>query len=990
MKKVKDSEMFTTALKGKNITLPLGIKKTVGNTDIIICLDSLVITSRYAYAVMYVIIEDTKNNKTLAFWGKDIRFTKKGGLTGDARLELLQTYDLAFGNKIKVSFLVDATHKNFVVFNCDGFKHLHVDAKTYFSRELFLPENADGTIKPSGQVTAEFMTDLVGFNDWVVQIANVPSFQVKGMEGTSFAVKTIAFDRSSFENPTGITFPANYDYPGFAPGVSPTMWEGFYVNGLTVTLPKEFKLKNNGTKRISFSVEKALIDKLGFTGTVAVNNLLAMGEAQMVSWDYSLDYIGVTFLKSTPTGASFRGKIKVPINKEAEYFKYNAIILPDNKYEFTVSTATQLTFPLWGMGQIDIFPDSRLDVNIEGGNFTPTALLSGKCTIGTELNGSAGSNNTSKEDNSMTLASITFQKLLITTKSPYLDIAPGGGISLGASSQKMAKMPVCLEELGFVKGEAGSEKIGIRVGLKVNLLGQSDPGTFAAGAVVTIWGKRNASSNKWEYANAELNELSIDVDISAVYLKGNIKFFRDDEVYGSGFAGSIEIQIKAMEGLGMSSNVMFGKKKRAASDDIFRYWYVDANIYLGPARIPILSIININAIGLGAYYGLEPITDGSVKTKFTTKNGVGYIPKETGGLGLKAMLGIEGPTKQVYNGELGLEISFSVTGSLEYIIFTGFVQCVSLKVPGNVTNMADKYKKLQEKTKVTSLISQKDKPADPAAVNNEINSKSGGSIMAEWKMVYNRTKREFSADIDLFVNVASVITGINGNNNAGRISLYVGPSKWYFRLGVPKQPMGVDIIGVAKASTYFVVGHDLPAPEPMPNGHSADFTSSTKGDAGLGKGFGFGTRVEIRGQLGGGIYAYIAGGVGADIFVFNEGQVYCSATGANRGIKDWYAYGQVYVYVKAGVGLDVCIPWFKPTCRCGGCWTVCCRKWCGCREFCGPWLCCWERRDACVKKEWSAQLGVAATFEGIKPLWAKMYIDNPIKSFSIEVGKHCN
>lgn len=991
LKQVTDNEMFTTALKGKNITLPVGIKKTIGNSTIVICIDSLVFTSRYAYAVVYAIVEDKKNKKKLAFYGKDIRFTKDGGFTGDARIELLQTYSMAFGEKVNVNFLVDATHQNYVVFNCDGFKHLHVDAKVLFSRDLFIPENTDGTINnnPLAKVSAEFRTDLEGFDDWLVQISNVPSFQVKGLEGTSFSVQTLTFDYSSLINPTGIVFPAGYDYPTFGAGVSNNVWEGFYVSNLTVRLPKEFKLKNNATKRIELTMEKGIIDKMGFTGSIAVRNLLAMGDAKMVSWDYSLDNIGVTFLKSTPTSATFSGRLKVPVTKDTEVFGFTANILPNNQYNFVVKNESTLNFPLWGMGQIDLYKDSYIKIEINQGDFKPTALLSGICKIGADVNGKQGVNDTTKADNSLTLASISFQKIMVTVTAPYLDVAPGGGISLGGSSQKMSKMPVCLNQLGIVKDQAGH--VGILIQLTVNLLGSGDPGAFGASATVTIWGERNPVNERWQYYKTQLDRLSIDVDINAVSVKGYIEFFRDDVTYGSGFAGGVDIKINALQGLGLSSNVLFGKKKRAASDDIFRYWYVDGNITLGAARIPILPVLYVSSIGAGAYYGVEPITDQTIDTKFKDKNGVGYIPKETAGLGLKAMLGVEGPTKQVFNGELGLEISFSTSGSLEYIIFSGMVQCVDLKGASGLTNMASKYKDLQKKTKVASLVSQKDTKAKPEEVNAEINQKPGGAIMVKWMMEYNATKREFVADVDLYVNVLSIITGAYPANGAGSLNIYIGPNKWYYRLGVPSKPMSVKALDIASISTYFVAGHDLPAPLPMPNGHQADFTSSVKGDAGLGKGFGFGARIAITGKLGGAIYAYIEGGLGADVFLFNEGPVYCSSTGSNRGIKDWYAFGQVYVYVKAGVGIDICVPFIRPTCHCGGCWTWCCRRWCGgCHRTCGPYLCCWETYKICARSDWSAQIGIAAEFQGIKPFWGKLYIDNPVKSFTIEVGKKCN
>jgi hypothetical protein len=93
LKEIREDQRYTTLMDGKNVELPIGlVNKQAGDKQYVVCIDSIVLTPQYAYCVVYLVMEDLKNGKTLEFYARDIRFSRSGGFTGDARLELLQTY----------------------------------------------------------------------------------------------------------------------------------------------------------------------------------------------------------------------------------------------------------------------------------------------------------------------------------------------------------------------------------------------------------------------------------------------------------------------------------------------------------------------------------------------------------------------------------------------------------------------------------------------------------------------------------------------------------------------------------------------------------------------------------------------------------------------------------------------------------------------------------------------------------------------------------
>ncbi len=937
LKSVKDNQAFTTLLEGKNIELPIGIKRTVGNKEVTICLDSLVFTPTYAYGVLYVIIEDTKNNKTLAFLGRDIRFTKDGGFTGDARLELLQTYDMAYGPNINVSFLVDATHENYVVFNCEGFKHLHVDARVLFSRNIFIPESPSGDVARSpAQVSADFRTDFESLDNWMVQISNVPKFQVVGLEGLSFQLNKLAFDYSSTQNPTGIAFPAGYSHSALTSG-NANLWEGFYVEGLSITLPEQIKLKSNSTKRIVLTVEKALIDKLGFTGRASVTNLLPLAEGDMSGWSYSIDYLAVDVVKSVPVGASFIGQLVVPITKETEKFGYAANFLPGGNFNFKISTTSTISFPLWGAGSVSIYPDSYIQVGTVSKKFVPKASLTGKLSITTTVNGDKGDENTSDKNSNLALAELTFTKLIIQTDGPLISLDPNGGaVSFGspAMQQKCTNLPVTIENLGI---RTEGNKLGFSFTLKINITGEKDAGGgFGGTAGIIVWGERGTGL-KWKYSNTELNKIGVKANIAIIGIDAMLEFFRNDPIYGSGFAASLDLTINlSATKIVVKSRGIFGKKDVPSKpSEIYRYFALDALLELPTVITLYPPVLFLNAFGGGASYKMGVDTKMPVaNAKFVSLSGVAYTPDYNKGLGLKAIVGIQGATRQIYEGQLIFEVMFNSSGGLSMIGFSGYVQVASVGTGSKMAKMASSVSGMVAKAKTAEAalgavgvksILETSKAKDEEVYGEITKMAEGGAIMAQWRMTYDLDNSTFICINDIFIDVYGIVKGIHAYGHAGRVDILFSPKEWHIFVGRPDYALGTSMMGFLDMSGYFMMGQNLPPPRPMPNGQKNVFPNVPIDGMGLGARIG---TPDVKMDVG---WLWFRAGfkAGFDVLLYNvKGQ---SCNGKAKGIKGWYLIGQVYILGYVNTGLRTKINYPYPCC--GG-WDCCCtgRKW---------WRRCW-------------------------------------------------
>lgn len=376
LEEVTTKRKFLRTFKdNQKIDLPFGIAKTVGQKEYVIAVDSIVVTPLYAYAVVYSVLKDVASGESFAF-GAKIALSRDGGFAVEGgKLFLLSNKSIRFGQASTIE-LLGGNDQTFVDFDCNGYVGVGANLKITLLSDVLEQDQS-----PGQDVSFTTHTYFTNFDQWVISLDNLPDFQFKGLDDFTFSANSLVLDRSSAANSQNFTFPVGYDL-----GSDPNTWEGFCLQGLSVTLPTQFK-KRNSDKRITFSIANAIIDKQGFTGTIAGSNLITLDEGDMNGWSFSLDQLSIAINRNNFNALGFEGQIVLPVNKEDRPFNYSALIEkgPTTSYFFSVATSETLELPLWGASNVLLYKDSRLEVQVKDKVFVPEAILSGKMDISASL-----------------------------------------------------------------------------------------------------------------------------------------------------------------------------------------------------------------------------------------------------------------------------------------------------------------------------------------------------------------------------------------------------------------------------------------------------------------------------------------------------------------------------------------------------------------------------------------------------------------------------
>ena len=128
-------------------TLPVGIQRTIGGLTYTVIISKLEATPAGSFIEAYCMLELPQTGDKIAFRGKKIPFSNSGGFSGIGRLELIGNYHIKLTDKIL--FTLEGRGNTFVEFDCDGFKGIGLEAGIEFSRDLLVPEEVDGSVKPT-------------------------------------------------------------------------------------------------------------------------------------------------------------------------------------------------------------------------------------------------------------------------------------------------------------------------------------------------------------------------------------------------------------------------------------------------------------------------------------------------------------------------------------------------------------------------------------------------------------------------------------------------------------------------------------------------------------------------------------------------------------------------------------------------------------------------------------------------------------------------
>jgi TANFOR domain-containing protein len=869
------------------VGMPLGIDNTVDGQRLTIGIMGCKFTSTTATLNALVSLDIPELHGWLSLGANDICFHPGGLNMGQGKLFLPMDRDLAYTDDIRIILKAQALPRDsgtYVSWDCAGFRELAISGLVRFGRNLFLPDALDGTVGP-GQVEGRFAMKVQRQGNWMSRLDMDP-FQVAGLPEWGFTASEAYLDFSDLQNAASMTYPEGYG------GDNTIMWKGFYMKRLAVRLPNKFKTFGDPTQRISGSVNNMLIDGTGFSGRFAIENLIRVEDGNLDGWAYSLDSVYLSMVSNNFRNAGLTGEVRLPISASDE-LKYNASLNRSSagafSFEFRIQPKDTLQAQIWETS-LSLLPTSRISVVVDGAGFAASSDLSGSLSISGSRGGRGGA-----QIDGMGFRGISFEHFVINSRGPnYISV---GSFARASAQHSAGGFPLSITNINITSRSGPSlmefdqspgARFGIEFVVALNLTGES--GGFRAAGKIALLGKLSLTGERqgWTFSGVNLDSIAVGGDIGPVRINGSLAFYNSHPVYGKGIKGYLSVGMQPT--INVEATVQFGEVNG------FRYWYVDAMATWSPG-VTLFTGVDLRGLGGGAWYHMrapEPVSFSRIpasgvggagartatrptsETPGATSTGGAFTPDGSIGLGfqLKVKVGATSGSS-AYHGLITLGAQFvESTGGMESIFLRGdFI------------------------------------------IMSESDNRATAAIAASVDIRYNFVTSTFQTNVEVFVNIADVLVGVNPNNMAGHIEIFASPQKWYIYVGKPDVPVGLALqLGstrLARASFYFMCGMDLPPMPPLPDkiaralniNIERDVTNLARGD-----GFAMGTNVQI-GPLGIEImpfYARLDLEFGFDLSVKKYTQR-CEgmAAGETLGENGWYARGQIYGYLDASLGLFV-------------------------------------------------------------------------------------
>jgi len=855
-------------------SLPMGIMKQVGGLNYLIAIDGMAFTPQGATLNAYVSLDVPNSERRIAFAGRNIGF-HPGGLTSggtSTKLVLVEDQTIPMGQKVSL-VLTTADSKNYVEWDCNGFKAINIKGYFEFSSNTLVGIKPDGTADSNKKIKASFETNMT---DWGTMLAmvSIDPFMVPKLKGMAFEVNEAWVDYSDLANPAGIRFPSGYSG---VQGGSPNLWQGFYLKRVTITLPKE--LETNDGRRKTLNARNLLIDDQGVTGAFSAANLINFDKGSMNNWPFTVDSLGVQIETNQLVGGAFSGRLRLPVFDDDSPVNYAAVISEGNNgkldYLFTLKPTADLNADVFS-AKFTLAANSSITIRTVNGKFKPEAKLHGSVTVEAALKGNSKAR----------FNGVTFQNLALYSEAPYIR---GGTFDLAANEssgdKKLAKFPITLEKLGF---SFNDKEMALTVGVAVHLSKAEDKG-FSGATTVKVIGEsyQDGSRLRWRYKKTELKDIFIDIDADAYSIKGALSLYNEDPTFGNGFRGAVEARFSD---IAVSCTAQFGNK------DGLRYWYVDGKVLLNASSSIPLGNSGLAIFGFmgGLYYHMEhqnpdivapggyeeAAEDDTPDTSIGgTASGAKYVPSRNVKWGFKAGLTLGTLAPAVFNADAAFEMAFRSGGGLAYVKFMG-----------------DAY------------------------LMTPLNKRSKNvPFYADLDVIYDNVNGVFHANMDVYVNVAGIIKGVQPNNLAGSMVIHADSEDWYVHIGSPDKRVGLQFIGLMRTQSYFQAGtviDDFPAPPEKVQSIMGDIDLDLMRDENqlkTGGGIAFGSSLEVStGKLQVLVfYGEFNAGIGFDIMLRDYKDARCKGSSSPLGINGWYASGQAWAYIEGRIGIRVNLKFIK-------------------------------------------------------------------------------
>lgn len=960
---VKDNNLYKSLIDGKEFSFPIGVLPNDGDRNYAVVINKVFMTPDGMYAEVFMKVK-VSSKTTLYFLADKVPYSRSGGFAGDMRLYLLVTDSLQIGKGFNIEFkgltnllksgqtgvsLGNTDSCCFITFNCKGFKDVTLTGSVNFDKRTIVTDS-----KTKAQVSIKYQIQAAKISNFTIDLRNIPDFEFTNLPGFKCSMPQLTLDNSEVVNAGNFALPQWYkdsvavmrnknpitaaDTAGTG-NIDGVQWKGIYIPSLVIEIPKAFKEKSPN-EILVITGEDIIIDGNGVTALTHAEgkNNTPFYDGTLKGWEYSIDKITFNMIASCLSSASINGGITLPISKKGTQSQvFFGLLVTKNLSESDLhyagyvdinKTGGLINVQAFGVAKMSI-THATIDFNYSAGQFTPSVNINGSLSLTPKKKTADTTAAAAAKEKPAGGFGIVFQRLIISTQAPYIDIdkVNGGYCKMSTGGQTMSNFPVSIDAISLIK-QSGGQRLGIQISLTVQLQksggGSSGGSGFGGSATFTIWTKRDAITRKWAYDDFSLDKIVIDVNNDAFKLHGELSTFKGDVLYGTGFCGKIKLSLMK-EKLVIEVAAIFGRTNEyvpsidagvdtaALGDNAisYRYWFVDAGVTF--PVIPVAPMVGINGFNGGLYHHMEMLKPGEVAQKPTTvdcktTSGLTYVPNNKIHLGLLAGIGLQSvPTDAVFNGKITFGIEFNTSGGVNMLAFFGDVTIFTppVNAPG-----ADKLKTAMAVVAVDSISANKDKTKAQEPKEEE---PTKGSIRVKWFTQYVFPTETFTGDFDVFINVVNVVTGGGEKFNAGHISVMFSPTEKYVYMGIPADPIDVEVIKLFKCKAYFCAGNKLPSPPMMPLPAEFGDPPINYDAMETGAGLSFGARVSLDGGFKGKAdfklctvepHADLWVSAGFDILITQTAQpVYC-LDGKERGINNWYATGQAFIMGGINVGCD--------------------------------------------------------------------------------------
>jgi TANFOR domain-containing protein len=785
---------------------------------------------------------------------------------------------------------------SYVKFDCKGVKEVKLKGGITFDRNKVLPVNAQGDIVSApAKYSVQFNSTVASMKDWLVEgVASHPSFTSTQANGFRIGFSGLVIDFSKTKNPDAMAFPSNHP---MANDPIKTNWTGIVLSNPVLTLPNYLKRSDN--QKITVDVADIVLDSEGLWTMLDVNNVIQkLEDGNLGGWGFSIDKLSLDIRKSLLQGGAIDGKVNLPITETG--LGYNASYQPgdnqnDMKVNFGIVLQDNIDIDMI-FAQATLANNSTFGVEINNNKVVPKATLHGSIAIGWEKSSEKKPGDENNNVTSFSLPKVDFQGLSIFNNQndiPQLNLQ-GMQLSNPNEQGKLSGFPIKLKgNPSFINN---NPEVGFKFGLEFTLTKNNANGISGA-TDFTIFAKYSPQEKRFTYDRTQLSCISLDVDVAAATLKGQVCIYKNDEEFGDGFSGSIEAVIK---GVGVEAAVAL----QIGNVNNYDYFYFEVLAKSG-IGIPITTSMSLYGLGGGFYYNMNR-TDRQVTTVDGYDNIIppsdfspGYSPSglkyspEKGSKGFNAtvVFGLTGgeASASAFNGDLTFWMQFNGSGGISKMGFNGGGYGMQ-----------------------------------------PLNSRENAAITGDFKVQIDFVNKTFDLAADLNVNVANGMM----EGNAG-INMHASPNEWFVYIGEwdtqanknnyepwndkKRNQLNVDLV-VSKFNfnMYFMMGSKMPELPPLPGKVLAnmkqqdgqnikderiDHPSFNPNSPGFAFGAGFTRKLELTTMI---FYADIEFFAGFDVLMKNYGsQAGCE----NIGINGWFAKGQAYAYlgIEAGLDLDIWI-----------------------------------------------------------------------------------